>query len=232
MPRSIPSDRFQHLARSATEVFIREGYRRTQMADVAKAMGVAKGTLYLYVESKEALLDLALRYADHDGEIELPDKLPLATPAAGATVEYARSQFAARAELPLLLAAIDSSAPADVGAEVDAITRELFELCAANRRSIKLIDRCARDHPELGALWFETGRGGLMESMILYLEARPRLTAGYIDNAVLARMIIETITLWAVHLHWDPHPQEIDDYTAEETVISFIRRALTKEVTS
>jgi AcrR family transcriptional regulator len=232
MPRTIPSDRLEQLARTATEVFIRQGYRRTQMADVAEAMGVAKGTLYLYVESKEALLDLALRYADHEGGVELPDNLPLATPAPGATVEYARSQFAARAEMPLLLAAIHSDAPADIRAEVDAITRELFELGRANRRSIKLIDRCAPDHPELGALWFETGRGGLMQSMILYLDARPQLTTGYADNAVLARMIIETITLWAVHLHWDPHPQGIDENTAEETVVSFIRRALTQEVTS
>jgi len=232
MPRTIPVDRFQQLARSATEVFIRQGYRRTQMSDVAEAMGVAKGTLYLYVESKEALLDLALRYADHDGEIELPENLPLATPAPGATVAYTRAQFAARAEIPVLLAAIDSSSPADVGRELDAITRELFELCRANRRSIKLVDRCAPDHPELGALWFETGRGGLMDSMTRYLQVRPQLTAGYSDVAVLARMIIETISFWAIHRHWDPHPQEIDENVAEDTVVSFVRRALTQEVTS
>jgi AcrR family transcriptional regulator len=34
------------------------------MADVAEALGVAKGTLYLCVESKEALFDAVLRYAD------------------------------------------------------------------------------------------------------------------------------------------------------------------------
>ena len=36
---------------AATDVFIERGYRQTQMADVARAMGVAKGTVYLYVVS-------------------------------------------------------------------------------------------------------------------------------------------------------------------------------------
>ena len=56
MARSIPVGRLEHLVDCATSVFIDQGYRRTQMADVADALGVAKGTLYLYVESKEALV--------------------------------------------------------------------------------------------------------------------------------------------------------------------------------
>ena len=65
MARQIPDDRLAQLLEAATGVFIEQGYRRTQMADVAAALGVAKGTLYLYVESKEALFDLVCRYADH-----------------------------------------------------------------------------------------------------------------------------------------------------------------------
>jgi AcrR family transcriptional regulator len=53
VPRQIPEDRFDQLVDCATKVFVEQGYRRTQMADVAEVMGVAKGTLYLYVESKE-----------------------------------------------------------------------------------------------------------------------------------------------------------------------------------
>ena len=56
MARTIPPDRFQQLVDCATQVFIERGYAHTQMADVAEAMGIGKGTLYLYVESKEALL--------------------------------------------------------------------------------------------------------------------------------------------------------------------------------
>lgn len=40
--RSIPSDRFERLIEVATRTFIAKGYRQTQMADVAEALGVAE----------------------------------------------------------------------------------------------------------------------------------------------------------------------------------------------
>jgi len=40
---------------AALELFGRYGYRRTSIDDIARQAGVAKGTVYLYVESKEAL---------------------------------------------------------------------------------------------------------------------------------------------------------------------------------
>lgn len=230
MARSIPADRIARLARTAADVFIAQGYRRTQMADVAQALGVAKGTLYLYVESKEALLDLALRHADSNEPVALPETLPIPTPAAGATMDFASTAFAARAKMPLLAAATLAKTPADLGAEVEAIVREIYALCADNRRSIKLIDRCAPDHPELAALWFEGGREGLMAAVVEYLVRRPQLAADFPDKAVLARLLIEMIVFWACHRHWDPHPQEIDESVAEETVVSFVRRALIQEI--
>ena len=64
MARRTPPERLTRLVECATRVFIEQGYRRTQMADIAEALGVAKGTLYLYVESKDALFDLVARCAD------------------------------------------------------------------------------------------------------------------------------------------------------------------------
>src|ERR1041384_8870726 len=83
MPRKIPESRFQDLIDAATRVFIAQGYRHTQMGDVADALGVAKGTVYLYVESKEALFDVVLRSADVPRPIALPPSLPVRTPATG-----------------------------------------------------------------------------------------------------------------------------------------------------
>jgi len=39
--RTIPPDRLSQLVQCATDVFIAQGYQRTQMADVAAALGVA-----------------------------------------------------------------------------------------------------------------------------------------------------------------------------------------------
>src|SRR5258705_12958471 len=40
---------------AALELFGRYGYRRTSIDDIARQAGVAKGTVYLYVENKDAL---------------------------------------------------------------------------------------------------------------------------------------------------------------------------------
>jgi AcrR family transcriptional regulator len=40
---------------AALELFGRYGYRRTSIDDIARQAGIAKGTVYLYVESKETL---------------------------------------------------------------------------------------------------------------------------------------------------------------------------------
>ena len=57
---------------SATRVFIARGYRRTQMADVAREMGVSAGALYGYVESKEALFHLLIDRAFTGAPAEPP----------------------------------------------------------------------------------------------------------------------------------------------------------------
>jgi AcrR family transcriptional regulator len=45
----------QAILGAALELFGRYGWRRTSIDDIARRAGVAKGTVYLYVESKEAL---------------------------------------------------------------------------------------------------------------------------------------------------------------------------------
>lgn len=46
----------QRILRAAIDEFARRGYFTARMSDVAKAAGVADGTLYLYFEGKEHLL--------------------------------------------------------------------------------------------------------------------------------------------------------------------------------
>src|SRR5689334_18047573 len=162
MPRRVPEDRLERLVDCAARVFIEQGYERTQMADVAAALGVAKGTLYLYVESKEALFDLVARYADAPRPFGSTPPLPVRTPKPGATVKYVREQLA-QGQVPSALAkALSRERVPDVRAELEGIVRELYETLASNRRGIKLLDRSARDYPELAALWFEGARSGLI----------------------------------------------------------------------
>jgi AcrR family transcriptional regulator len=231
MARKIPDDRFDQLIDTATEVFIDQGYRHTQMADIAESMGVAKGTLYLYVESKEALFDFACRAADAPRPLARPDTLPVPTPPAGATLAYVTERLANEADLPALAAALTRQRVRAVDTELAGIVGELFDVLARNRHGLKLIDRSARDMPELAAVWFTGARGGFLTALSQYVEARVRRRLFRVvpDVAAATRLVLEVIVFWAVHRHWDAHPEAIDEATARATVIDFVTTALVKE---
>lgn len=228
VPRLIPQHRFHDLIEAASAVFLEQGYRRTQMADVAARMGIAKGTVYLYVESKEALFDAVLRHSDARAAIELPDRLPIPTPTAHETLETVRKRIADEAALPALASALARHRVTNVRAELRSIALELYDTLARNRIGIKLLDRCALDFPDLAAAWFEAGRIGTLALVQRYLEDRVRRgrIPPVIDAALAARMLLETLVFWAVHRHWDPSPQVIDEPLARQAVIEYVMRAI------
>lgn len=60
MRRKINSE---ELYQAALEIFSRYGYRKTTVEDIASALGMTKGNLYLYVESKRDLYEKTVRHA-------------------------------------------------------------------------------------------------------------------------------------------------------------------------
>lgn len=217
--RAIPDDRLERLVRAASDVFIERGFRHTQMADVADALGVAKGTLYLYVESKEALFDLVCRQADRP--FEKPERLPVPTPKPRATLRLIAERLAG---------AMTSLPPMDASADLRAVVEGLYDTLAAHRVGLKLIDRSARDLPELAGLWFGAGRGTVVAGLARALQAGIR--AGRLrsveDADVAARTIVETCAFWAVHRHWDAGPQPVDDALARRAVVELFVAAFAR----
>lgn len=68
MPKVVPEYKEQARVRiieQALEMFSERGFYRTRMADIADSLGVSKGAIYQYFESKEQLFVEALR---HHGE--------------------------------------------------------------------------------------------------------------------------------------------------------------------
>src|SRR5215472_5965871 len=231
MASRTPIGRFAQLIQAATQVFLKQGYRRTQMSDVAEAMCVAKGTLYLYVESKEALFDAVLRLADQPTLQDLGHRLPLPTPAPGDTLREVEKRVSEEASLPTLIAALGRKRVSDVRKEAEEILRELYVVLSRHRTAIQLLDRCSEDHPDLAAVWYRTGREGALGLLTDYLKDRAR--RGFLripgDAAVSARIVLETVTFWAVHHHFDPSPQSVEEGVATDTVVGFILAALTEE---
>jgi len=68
MPKVVPEYKEQARVRiieQALKVFSERGYYRTRMTDIASGLGVSKGAIYQYFESKEQLFIEAIR---HHGE--------------------------------------------------------------------------------------------------------------------------------------------------------------------
>jgi len=228
MARQIPSDRLGRLIEVATDTFIAEGYRRTQMADVAEALGVAKGTLYGYVESKAALFDEAIRCADGSEPPPATAELPIKTPAPGATVRRLEDRIAKEAADLRLVQVVASAPQGDATSELRDVLVDLYRRANRNRFAIKLADRCASDHPDLAGVWFGRGRWAQHELLMHYM--RTRIAAGKLRPVpsipVAARTALETIAFWAVHRYWDPSPQSIEEDAVEEAVVDLLVHSL------
>jgi AcrR family transcriptional regulator len=50
-----PADKSARILKAALDLFVRYGIKRTSIDDIAREAGIAKGTLYLYYQSKDAL---------------------------------------------------------------------------------------------------------------------------------------------------------------------------------
>lgn len=231
VPRAIAPERIEHLIRTATDMFIAAGYRRTQMEDVAQTFGVAKGTLYGYVESKAALFDACVRCADGHEPLPAPSALPLLTPKAGSTVASVQARLMKELRDLELLAALARERPTDIAAEIAEIIRDLYVRMSRNRLGMKLVDRCAQDQPELAAVWFGQGRWGQHAALVQYLEMRAAkgLLRRTPSTHVAARAVLETIAFWAVHRHWDPSAQEVAEEDLQAAVVDLVLHGLLKE---
>lgn len=225
MARPAPRERLVALARAATEVFGGLGYRGTRTADVAARAGMSAGSVFTYVESKEALFHLVFVYSL--GLLPEDPLLPLPTPEPGETVAlFARALQDAQPSR--LQAALSGDEPADVAAELRGIVGELYDTIARAWRVLAVVERCAAEMPELEALWFGGGRGGLYADLAAYLERRTaagRLRATP-DFPIAARAIGELATWFAWHRHQSRDARLFDNAAARETVIDFTCAAL------
>jgi len=71
------SDKREAILRAAIRVFSQNGYFNSKVADIAKAAGIADGTVYLYFKSKEEILhsvfDRAMEEFISEGKKEIAD---------------------------------------------------------------------------------------------------------------------------------------------------------------
>jgi AcrR family transcriptional regulator len=222
MARSRPADRFQQLRDAALRVFATKGLRRARMTDVALEMGVAPGSLYNYVASKEALFHWVVARGSDEGPVEAPAELPIPTPAPDVIEAQLRTQLESAFRLPTFEAALARRRVTNAAAELEAIVRELFERVERNRRTMTVIERSALDLPALHQIYFVTLRRDLFTRFARYIERRQ--AAGHFRDDVApdiaARSVAESVAYFARHRFGDADPGLLpDDAAVRENVI-------------
>jgi AcrR family transcriptional regulator len=223
-----PVDRLPQLIEAAIRVFIRKGYRGAQMDDIALEMGVSKGTLYNYVESKEALFFLIFDRGFGERSIGPLKKLPISAPPIAATLKRVRERILSASQLHKLEAALAHDTVADPRAELEEIIRELYAVLDKTRIAHQMIERCAPDVPQLADLFYVQGRRTLVGLFARYIEKR--VSGGYFapvpDPPTAARFITESVVWFARHRHTTPDSEMITDENALLTSVHMIASAL------
>ena len=206
------------VADAAVTVFTDKGFRRAGISDVSAELGLSHGALYTYVDSKQALLYLALlRTVRPDAVGSLT--LPVTAPPSDEIVELLDSWMIG--QVPKLL--IDHSREPDARlaeAELGALIDTLYGFIERNYRALNLIEKCATDLPELTQWFFVQRRRASLELIGDFL--RKRIEAGDLrpvpDIPAAARYINETIAWFAMHRHGDADSAMLDDDACRATV--------------
>lgn len=229
MARTRPPDFMDRLVEAGLEVFGRKGLRAARMSDVARELGVSQGTLYNYVESKEALFGLLVERGADSGPVELPSNLPVAAPAPATLRRRLERRMQENFGLPRLEAALAGRTTDDPRSELTAIIEELFARTEATRGPADALERSAQDLPELFQTFFLGFRRRLFERYTQYVAARVEsgVFRSDADPRVAARFLVEVVTFFARHRHRDPDPTLLPDTeTVRRAVIPMIVDAL------
>lgn len=219
-PRAAPG-RLAAIADAAARVFTRQGFRLSQVADVAREAGVAAGTVYLYAADKTALLDLAIRAAARlglpgpgDGPIE-PDLSATLAEALGPRLAMPRIAAVAAGE------AKGEATPGDLLAE-------LYDLLEREAPLILLLDRLGADVPEIRDAYTT----GLRDKTLAdFTAAIGRLAASGrvrqdLDPRMMARAVLEMLAWMAMRRPRDSAPPAGAEALARETTLELAVAAL------
>jgi AcrR family transcriptional regulator len=234
-------ERFPEVLAAAVRVFARDGYRSTHMSGIAREAGLSEAALYRYVDSKEGLFVLAIRHAlllePLPGEDEPGAAFPLAAPSLAEMIRQARDFVAAEVPFGALAAALradvhGSQGPDEAGArpaaEFELIMHELFILQEQTAQAADMIERSARELPELADLLNSGLRRPVIDALTEYLGRRAK--TGELretpDTAATARLVLETLTWFARHRHSDPYGAAIASGLARDTAIDALLHAL------
>jgi AcrR family transcriptional regulator len=189
------------------------------MTDVAERLSLSHAILYRYVEGKEALLELAVRYA-MDEEADLAAVVPLASPPEGHVLELMRGWLASRASFPKLHAALNGVTSGDAAKELGGIIDELYDFVEQNRLLLLLVESLVDDYPGLGTTSVNERKRSQNSLVATFLGARAQSgdLRPLADAQIAAHFLTESVAWFAQHRKRDPNTARIDDRKARSSL--------------
>lgn len=231
MVRTKSARRLDRILDASCETFLELGYRRARVDEVAARADVSVGSLYQYAAGKEALFALTLRRALGDAPPD-PADLPFRADGAGRSlVDWVWTRFQEISPLSDLEAVLDGPVMGDPLDQFEAVVRRMWDWMATYWPAIELIERCARDWPELHMLYFKQFRRAAFGRLQAYLvrEMDAGALRPYPDPATALRVIVENLAFFAMHRHVRPDSADLDEETSRETVVQLLRVGFTPE---
>ena len=213
--------RLEKIYQEAGRLFLTKGYANTKMAEIAKASGIAVGTMYSAFTGKDAVFSFVLHATldpEHfSGEINLPLK-----PAAASEL------------IPLLkeLDKILNSAmdimddKGDICKSFPDLTGDLFDFFADYLFATDNIKKNAEIYPELREVYFPSERKyfqKLNACLKRYMEIGQIRSFGHIMSH--ASYLTDTMTWWALNANMQNPQDPVPRDTAKEICIGILQRA-------
>ncbi len=195
------------------------------MEEVARRAGLSAGTIYLYAANKEALFEIVLRRAFGE-PLPAVEELPYQPTAGPDLVEWMWGRLRDVSPFPELRKAAKGGRPqVDAMEEFDIVVREVWDWHARYWEAIELLERCAKDWPELHMLFYLQFRRELLGLGVAWLARRMEQgeVRRYPDPATAVRVIGENVAFFAMHRHVRPDSADLDEDTSRETVLTLLR---------
>lgn len=194
MARTRDPAKIESIIAAATDAFIKFGFARTKIHQVADQARVGPGTVYLYAEDKEALFELTLLRALESPIVASPT-LPYQKTDANARRALFDDCLREVAHFPQLWVAAQRRNVHESREEYHGILLELCRWIRRYRSAILLAERNRLDWPTIGEEFDRIIWVDLHQRLTSYLGSRIRagllLAAG--DPAMIARFTLDAL---------------------------------------
>lgn len=222
-----PKQRIAELLEAATTVFRRKGFKRTQMSDIAAEMKCSTGTLYNYVDSKEALFEHAV-VAGFTRALPESKTLPLGfpRPAAVEVITRRAGQIAEGSALDLASQRDGAGNPAE---EVTRIVTAFFVFFSDYHPVLDMIEASQLDYPDVATAYLEARRDLVFDPWMRWVVRRQKegLFRQDLDPVWTTRYLIEILAwaAWKARDCGDPY----DEDKARDAIVNLALSSLLKD---